>query len=72
MTKKQKLAECLRRAPDFRMTFDRPGDVDTMTARWSDANGHHVIPMALGAHGRARVETTLLDQALGRMPTATP
>jgi hypothetical protein len=69
MTKKQMLAECVRLAPDFRMTFERPGDVDTVVARFTDAVGKSPIALAmtLGPHGRASVETQLLQAALGRL-----
>ena len=67
MTKKQQLSECLRLAPDFRMTFERPGEVDTIAVRFTGPDGPTALAMALGAHGRASVETQLLQAALGRL-----
>ncbi len=70
MTKKQMLAECVRLAPDFKMGFSRPGDVDTVTARCTTPAGPVALAMVLGAHGRASVETQLLTAALRRLRTA--
>lgn len=67
MTKKQMLAECLKLAPDFKMTFSRPSDVDTVTASCTTPGGPLALAMVLGAHGRASVETQLLKAALGRL-----
>ena len=67
MTKKQMLAECLKLAPDFKMGFSRPGDVDTVTASCTTPAGPLALAMALGAHGRASVETQLLTATLRRL-----
>lgn len=72
MTKKQQLAECLRLAPDFKMTFERPKDVDTVVARFTDVAGRPPVALAmtLGPQGRAAVETRLLEAALARLRQA--
>ena len=67
MTKKQMLAECERLAPDFRMAFSRPQDVDTVTASFTSPDGPVALAMVLGPHGRASVETQLLKATLGRL-----
>lgn len=72
MTKKQMLAECLRLAPDFRMTFECPGEVPTLVARFTDRPGQLPLAIAqvLGAHGRASVETQILTASLARLRTS--
>lgn len=59
-------------APDFRIAFSRPADVDTVTAAFTGPDGTPTaLSMVLGAHGRASVETQLLVAALGRLRAAT-
>ena len=67
MTKKQMADECRRLAPDFAMRFERPSDVDTVTARCTTPDGPLVLSMTVGGLGRAAVETRLLEAALGRL-----
>ena len=61
------LAECLKLAPDFKIAFSRPADVDTVTAAFTGPSGPVALAMVLGPQGRAAVETALITAALGRL-----
>jgi hypothetical protein len=68
VTKKQMLAECRRLAPDFKMTLETvQGSGPCVVARCTIDGKVHELAHALGAWGRARVETSVLGGCLGSL-----
>lgn len=68
MTKKQMLAECRRLAPDFSLSLETVAPHGPcVVARATVGGKTHELSNALGAWGRARVETLVLESALASL-----
>lgn len=68
MTKKQMLAECRRLAPDFTLTVrTTPGNGPCVVAACTIDGRAHELSHVIGAGGRARFETLVLEGSLTRL-----